>query len=359
MSDFLSNWDNGAHPLFLGGRIELNDTIHKTYPKLFKLYKLQKSIDWVETEVSLQQDCIDMTTVSEKGRELMLENLCYQWKADTDASMSIAGLFAPFVSNSELWDGWVKITEIENLHALTYSEIIRLCTKDHRSLVTRVLKNPALTSRLKHISKAFKDLEIAGAKYRLGLVTDDECYPVIMMAVVALYCLERLQFQSSFLNTFGVVKAEHAFNGIGRLVQKIMQDERWVHAEFGKEIIRIELATERGAVWRVRNEATIRQMLDEVRFGEYTFNSYLTSKGWHVAGCNEKVANEWVDWNAKELYTPLMLPVEFDAPSDCPVKFMEDYLELDRFQNANQEIDNTNYALNTVEDDVDDDTIFD
>lgn len=354
----MQNWQKGHYPLFLGGQIELNDTIHKTYPKLFQLYKLQKSIDWSETEVDLQQDQIDMSSVSERGRELMLENLCYQWKADTDASKSIAGLFAPFVSNPELWDGWVKITEIENLHALTYSEIIRLCVVDHEALFKRVLQNPALSIRLEAISQAFAALRIAGAKYVLGMISDDEAYPIIMNAVVALYALERLQFQASFLNTFGVVKAEQAFGGIGRLVAKIMQDERWVHAEFGKEILRIELATERGAIWRVRNEASIKRLLDDVRKGEYTFNSYLTSKGWNVSGCNEKVATEWVNWNAKELYTTLMLPVEFDAPDEIPVQFMADRLNIDKFQNANQEVDNTNYVLNSVVDDVEDAWIF-
>ncbi len=354
----MENWNKGSYPLFLGEEIELNDTIHKTYPRLFELYKLQKSIDWAETEVSLQQDRLDMTTVSEAGRELMVENLIYQWRADTTAAHSIASVFAPFVSNSELWDGWVKITEIENLHALTYSEIIRLCVADQDALFKRAINNPMLSQRLGAIAEAFKELRIAGAKYVLGMISKEDAYPIIMNAVVALFALERVQFNASFLNTFGVVEAEKAFYGIGTLVSKIMQDERWVHADFGREILKIELATERGAVWRVRNEQKIKQLLDDVREGEYSFNSYLASKGWFVNGCNEKIARQWVDWNAADAYNALMLPVEFDAPTEIPVKYMEDWLNIDKFQNANQESDNVNYVLNSVVDDVPDGTVF-
>lgn len=351
-------WKEGAYPLFLGQEPALNDTINKTYPKIFELYKLQKSIDWSETEVRLDKDCTDMTTVPDAARELMIENLMYQWEADSVASRSIAGLFAPFVTNPELWDAWVKITEIENLHALTYSEIVRQCIPSPDEIFKRVMHNPHLQHRLHVIGEAFSELRVAGAKYVLGLITKEEAYPIVMNAVVALYCLERLQFMASFANTFGVVEATQSFMGIAYLVAKIMQDERWVHARVGEEIIRIELATERGSQWWVKNRETIKKMLDEVRNREYTFNTYLASKNWQVSGYNKKVADEWVDWNAADVYKTLGINVEFDVPSHNPLRYMDDWLNIDKFQTANQETDNVNYVLNSVIDDVTEETIF-
>lgn len=353
-----TEWKNGEYELFLGQEPALNDTINKKHPRLFELYKLQKSIDWSETEVSLEQDRLDMTTAPDYARELMVENLAYQWHADSVASRSIAGLFAPFVTCSELWDVWVKITEIENLHALTYSEIVRQCIPDVEEVFKRVMDNEAIHNRMEAIGKAFSDLRIAGAKYVLGEMTKDECYPVIMLAVTALYTLERGQFMASFANTFGVVEATQMFQGTASLVSKIMQDERWIHARVGEYILKHELSTERGAVWRVRNADQIKKLVDEVREGEYSFNHRLAQKGWQVNGYNEKLANEWVDFNFSEIYDTLQLQKDFAVSEKTPLKYMEHWLNLDKFQFAQQETNNVNYVLNSVVNDVPDDYVF-
>jgi len=353
-----TEWKDGNYSLFLGQAPALNDTINKKYQKLFDLYKLQKSIDWDEKEVDLSQDQMDMTTLPDNARELIIENLAYQWHADSVASRSIAGLFAPFVTNSELWDCWVKITEIENLHALTYSEIVRQCIPNADEVFKRVMDNEQIHERMEAIGKVFSELRIAGAKYVLGLISADEAYPIIMNAVVALYTLERGQFIASFANTFGVVEATQQVQGIGTLVSKIAQDERWVHAAVGEEVIRIELATERGAVWRVRYADTIKKLVDEVREGEYIFNRHLASKGWQVNGYNEKLGNDWVDYNFADIYKTLQLPVEFNVPDKNPLKYMEHWLNLDKFQTAQQETNSVNYVLNSVVKDVEENFVF-
>lgn len=353
-----TEWVDGSYSLFLGQEPALNDTINKKYPRLFDLYKLQKSIDWDEKEVDLSQDKTDMTTLPDSARELIIENLAYQWHADSVASRSIAGLFAPFITNSELWDCYVKITEVENLHALTYSEIVRQCIPNVEEVFRRVMDNQQIHERMETIGRVFEELRIAGAKYVLGLISKEEAYPIIMNAVVALYTLERGQFVVSFANTFGVVEDTQQVQGIGTLVAKIAQDERWIHAEVGEEVLRIELATERGAVWRVRYADTIKKIVDEVREGEYTFNKYLASKGWQVNGYNEKLGNEWVNFNFASIYKTLQLPVEFDVAEKNPLKYMDHWLNLDKFQTAQQETNSVNYVLNSVIDDVAKDYVF-
>jgi hypothetical protein len=105
---------------------------------------------------------------------MMVENLAYQWRADSVAARSIAGLFAPFVTNSELWDAWVKITEIENTHALTYSEIVRQCIPDVQDVFNRIMQNEQMEQRMSTINEAFAELDVAGAKYKLGMIGKEE-----------------------------------------------------------------------------------------------------------------------------------------------------------------------------------------
>lgn len=352
-------WKEGKYPLFLGQQPALYDSVNVTYPKLFDLYKLQKSIDWAETEVALEQSRLDMANDVGDSRQLMIENLCYQWEADSVAARSIAAAFAPFITNSEYWAALLKVSEIEVLHALTYSEIVRQCIPNPTEVFERIMENQKIHDRMHTIATVFNELKMAGAKYTLGMITDEEAYPFVMNGLVALFGLERLQFMDSFAKTFGTIEATQRFIGIGQLVAKIMQDERWVHAELGREALRIELETERGLEWRIKYDDVITNIVKEIHRSEYRFNDYIfLEKGWKVNGLSHSLCRDWIDWNAMDVYGTLHIPHDIKLTS-TPLKFMDNWLDLDRFQNANQEGDNTNYVLNSVIRDVTDDTIFD
>ena len=122
------------------------------------------------------------------------------------------------------------------------------------------MKNDDITGRLTPISDAFKNFNWK-EQGTLGLVTDiQSSYDVVMNAVVALFCLERLQFVASFAATFAVVE-QGWFQAIGKLVQKIAQDERFIHAEVDKYVIKHELTTERGKIWYLNKTLSLLKIL--------------------------------------------------------------------------------------------------
>lgn len=353
-----TEWKDGNYSLILGQEPALHDSVNTRYPKLFELYKLQKSIDWSEDELSLENSRMDMLNCPDNVRDIMLKNLAFQWEADSIASRSIAPLFAPFITNSEYWAAILKTSETEVLHALTYSEIVRQCIPDPHEVFKEVMENNNITTRLTHVARAFQELKVAGAKYTLGLMSKEEAFPIVMNGTLCLYCLERLEFMASFADTFGTIESTQMFQEIGTLVAKIMCDERWVHAEVGAEALRIMLATKEGAEWRVRYAEDIKKTIDEVVQAEYDWNSYLFSEGRKLtSSLNESSANEWVDWNAQDVYKTL----QFTPPKVVtvnPLKYMDHWLNLDKFQNANQEKNSANYVLNSVVDDVEENYIF-
>lgn len=345
-------YKKGEYPLFLGQAPALYDSVNVTYPELFKLYKLQKQSDWSEDEINLEQSRIDMLTCPPETREIMVENLAIQWELDSVASRSIAPLFAPFITNSEYWAAILKVSEIEVLHALTYSEIVRQCIANPNDIFDRILKNEAMSMRMNTVEKAFNNLQIASAHKTLGVLDDNLAYDAVMTALSALYGLEREQFMCSFAATFGVVESG-PFQGIGKLVQKIMQDERFIHAELGKAALKIELATARGKAWLANNKDKVLRILEEVVDSEYAWNKHLFSNGRKVVGFNESLGVDWIDYNAQDLYETF----GFIAPRTIkknPLPYMDNWLDLNKNQNAQQEGDSANYNLNIIVDDIGD-----
>lgn len=346
-------WKTGVYPLFLGQEMGLLDTVNTPYPKLFELYKLQKSLDWDEEEVNLEQSRQDMMTCQRSTYDIMIKNLAFQSELDSVASRAIAPLLAPFITNTELWLGVTKISEIENLHAICYTTIIRNCVKDTDEFFLEVVKNEQITNRSTKVVEVFNELQRIGALYTLDRdsIPRNDIIKVLIKAYVALYCLERLQFMSSFAATFAVAE-QGIMVGIAKLVQKISQDEQ-VHAAFDEEVIRILQKDKEFSEQMKLIKPEIQGIVDEVVQQELAWNDYLFSEGRSIVGLNSTLLSEWVFYNAQVVYSFLGLKNPHPKIKDIPLTWMNDWLDVNKFQNANQEADNNNYSLNVVISDLD------
>ena len=351
-----TDYKEGNYSLFLGQAPALYDSINVTHPELFKLYKQQKAQDWVETELDLGQSKIDMLTCPPEIKDIMIKNLALQWELDSVACRSIAPLLAPFVTNSEYWAAILKVSEIEVLHALTYSEIVRNCIADPQEIFDEIMKNENMTRRATPIASVFNELRLAGAMYTLKQISKEDVYPVVMNAILALYCLERLQFMASFAATFAVVEQGY-FQAIGKYVQKIMIDERFIHAEIGKKVLEIELSTVRGKKWREDSDSFIVGLVDSVVEAEREWATYLFSEGRKVVGLNERSMNLNIDYNAQDVYDTLNIPIPFTRQKKNPLPYMDEWLDINATQNAQQEGDSANYLLNIIVDDLGDEVL--
>ena len=346
-----TEWTHGKYQLFLGEDPGLYDSIHTNYPQVFNQYKLQKSIDWSEDEVNLQQSRLDLLNCPRETYDIMLKNLAYQWELDSIAARSISTLFAPFVSNSELWAWYCKCTEMEVTHSLTYSEIIRQCIRDPQEALREAMENQNVINRSKAVSEAFQKVERTGAMLRLGMIqrNSPEAREAVILGVVALYCLERIEFMSSFAATF-CLGEQGIFQGICKLVQKIAQDEI-VHYTTGEMIIR-ELMKDPEWKQDFEQDVRISRILQEVYQQELDWNQYLFSEGRQVVGLTRGLLDLWVQYNAQDAFDLLGIDLPFDRVHSNPLPWMNNWLDINRVQNANQEGDNINYTLNTVVDDM-------
>lgn len=243
------------------------------------------------------------------------------------------------------------------LHSLTYSEIIKQCYDSPLDIFYEIERNKQIQDRSGMIIETLEVLERVGAMYRLNKDYDIEIVKdAIFRGAVAIYCLEKISFMSSFAITFALGENQFCME-IARLVQKIFIDESW-HALFRKEALTIMYEQE-GHIWRevfARNAKWCKAFIQSVNEQEKVWGQYIFSEGRSIVGLNPSVLAKYTDFNTKEVYETCRLPVENNVTSN-PLTYMDSWLDIDNIQLANQETQNTNYLLNSSVDDAGDEVI--
>lgn len=350
-------YKEGFYPVFLGEQLGIFDSINVTYPEMHRLYKLQKQQDWDENEVNLDQTRKDFVACSKSNYDVMIKNLSFQWENDSLAK-SIITLFAPFLSNNEACAMMMKQSEMEVLHALTYSEIIRQCIPNPNEVIDQIMENERIFQRMGIVEEIMSDLAEAGHKYALGLIEkDDNLRLLILKGMIALIGLEGIQFISSFAATFALAE-QQLFVGAAKLIQKIMLDEL-LHVKMDYAIIDALL---KDPAWRKVYEDNIdvlTEILDTVVGQEEDWCDYLFSEGRIIVGGNAELFKLWVYFNAAPIYRRLKMKHKFRAPKKSPLPWMDVWLNPDQIQAAAQEIQITAYKLNSANKDVSDDEELD
>lgn len=325
------------YSLLLGVEPGLFDTIHKKYPKVWDLYKEMRSLDWSEDEFDYSQCNLDFKTCSADVAEMMIRTLAWQWEADSIASRSIISILAPFISSSELWAAWQRISDNEVVHAATYSEIVRMSFDDPNEVLGDILSVKESLVRLDVVSDQFNRCYTLAHQYSLGMIPNDQdLYNEVYLTIAALLMLERIQFMASFAITFTIC-GSGLFQPIGKAVQKIAQDELEIHSELDKEVLRTERKTERGKAAHVQTKQRVSEMFHAVVESELTWVSYLFADGKTLLGTNEDIVKSWVLYNAKFVSDFLTIETNLKLPRVNPMPSMEKWLNMNKNQAAPQE----------------------
>lgn len=349
-------------PLFFGEDHGLFDTVNKHYPKIWSIYKTMKSLDWSEDEFDYTQCNMDFKTCPKSVYDMMIKTLAWQWEADSAVSRNIAPMLAPFITDSSLWAAWQRISDNEVIHAATYSEIVRMSFDDPELVIKEILAVKESFVRLDGLKKVLDTAHEVAHKYALGMISKEDAYDTLFMAICALLMLERIQFMASFAITFTIC-GSGLFQSIGKAVQKIAQDELEIHVELDKEVLRVELATDRGKAAYERLKPRIQELFREIVNSELTWAEYLFSEGRELVGANIHNVRSWVLFNASPVnkFLDLGLETEYKFPKHNPMSHLEDWIDISKTQPAPQEQDNNQYKIGTIvrdDSDVDFDVDF-
>lgn len=348
--------ERGHYPLFLGADLGFSDSINVTYPELEALYEVQMGQFWRETEFSLTQDKADLRTCDKSSRDIMIFNLMSQWLMDSVASRSIMSLLEPFTSNNELMKVLSAWSLFENIHAASYSLIIRQCFDNPNDVIEDAKKNIAVMYRSNLIRKIFNETSRMSAEYSL----DKDSIPLrdlkkqLLKTVYALYTLEAVSFMASFACTFALTETGK-FQGIGNQITSICRDEI-LHAKFGKAIQNILLTRE--GYREIFDECAdeIREIFDECILQEYSFSDYIFSDGRSVLGLNNEMLRSYTRYCAAPMYQSAGFEWDTErfgaVPDKNPLPYMDKYVKPDTIQAAAQETEIVSYRVAQVESDV-------
>jgi ribonucleoside-diphosphate reductase beta chain len=364
--------DYDSSEIILGQEPGLFDSINNHHPVLFNLYKRLKMMDWDENEFPYG-DCLhEFETASRSDYDMMVKTLAWQWEADATASRAIVNILGPVITDSRVWAGYVLINSNENLHALTYSEIVRNSFKNPQVILDEILKVKEAQERMLTVAKVMGEAHDASHAYACGTIPNDQnLYNKIFKFLLALYYLERIQFMASFAVTFAFGKMGR-FQPIAMGVQKIAIDEFEVHAQFGQEVIKAMLKTPRG---KQAYQDTMEEGLKlfwEIIMTEVRWLMYLFSEGRELPGVTQKKMIQWVLFNGnaagtftgvKDLITDEMRAeflattgFDLEFPEKNPLPYMTEYLDLAANQTSPQECDNNQYMVNAVDTSREEDT---
>lgn len=102
----------------------------------------------------------------------------------------------------------------------------------------------------------------------------------------------------------------------------------------------------------------MKKILDTVVKSEEDWADYLFSEGRYVLGLNAPLMKEWLWYNAAPIYRKLHLKYDFRGVKTNPLPWMNQWLDPDSVQSANQEIQNTAYQLNITSTNLSEDFEF-
>lgn len=334
--------------LFLGQAPGLFDTIHKSYPTIWSLYKGMKSLDWDENEFNYAASASDFATLPKSKVDKMIKSLAWQWEADSVASRAIAPIVALFDPCPELWAAWQRVSDNEVTHAATYSEIVRMSFPNGNAVLEEILQVTESMQRLGTVADEMAWIRERGLKYQLGLVPNDqETYNAIFMFTYVMLVLERVQFMASFAVTFALGQEDY-FTQPAKGVQKIATDEYEIHVELDREVLANELRTERGMEAYRQLRPRMCQVINEVVKSELTWNEFVFSEGEDLKYLTKAGLDKWVLFSATNVVRPLGLDFDYPQVETNPLPYMKSWLDISDFQASPQSEANGQYKVNLL-----------
>lgn len=358
MSDFKysfinyeTNYQDNSKSMFLKQVRGVLDTVNKKHLDLWNKYEELKSLDWSPRDVDLSTCNTEFKKAPPKLVKAMIDNLTWQWEGDSSVS-TLIGIMEPFISNTEAMVYFSEVSRNEVLHSITYSEIVRSSFDDPTKVIEEMMKNKESFRRASVVNSVIDELNIVGAKIRLGLIDreSNEARDALMLFLCTLFCLERIQFMCSFAITFGI-ETTGWFLPICKLVQKIFIDEYHVHIQGDKIVLENELSTPEGieSFNRIKDKAL--DVINEITDREIEW-LYMTYEDNLIEGITIDDLVKFLLYNHTDACNTLKLPNKFFTVVENPLEYLNKVLNINNIQRSPQDEDTTNYLVGGFIDDI-------
>lgn len=349
--NYHTDYDTVRKSLFLGPELGLLENLRNEFPLVWEKYKHLKGLDWEETEMNIDSCKVEFATLPVEIVDLMINTLAFQFEADTSAA-HIGRLMYPFVNNTELTVYLIELSKNECLHTLSYKFIVESSFDNPQLFIKRVMSIQESFQRLEKVKSVFTEIFKLGLRYQMGEdIPESTLRKAILKFWVTLYCLERIQFISSFAITFGLAE-KGFFIPIAKLVQKIATDEFQIHVQVDKIILKNELAIPEIFSMYLEILPEIEEIVQEVENAEITWlRGFLFKEKSVIAGIQCEKIEQFVIYSAGEVYNFFGLKSPHGQILENPLPYMNKWLLIDSNQASPQEENVLNYLLGRFQDD--------
>lgn len=326
----------------------LIDSVHRTDETVFNGYKQLKRQEWDELEFPLEESLADFARYPKEG-EMMKNNIGWQWSGDSTAANSLVPMVAPFAPVSDAWLWFSRQGDNENLHALSYSECVKISVPDGFNEIARIHRDQETMRRVNYITEVFDKIMRVGAKITLGEIKRDskEASDALMLMLGGIFILERCQFMPSFGNT-AALYYQNKFKAVCQTVQKIAIDEWGTHIPMIRHIIQNERKVEMRENSLRTVKPILEKLLSEVVLNEVKWNARQFSIGGEQLGMTEEMGANYAYYAATDVANELGLSTDLKQVVRNPLPFMDNWLNLNRERMASMETKGANYQTVTL-----------
>lgn len=332
---------------FLNPDPGLVDTINKKFPEIWDLYKQMRGYDWSEDDITHESSLNDFLHAPKDVCEMMLKTLMWQWEADSVVSRAMTTLIAPFNPAMEIWAADQRIQDNEQIHANTYSEIVRTGVPESSKVIEQLLEEADTFRRLDTVKSELEKIQLASKLYANGYRPDVvTTYADLIMLYFVMLCLERIQFMSSFAITFTIAES-NLFQSIGQAVKLICRDEIEVHCQYRKAVLKALTATPDGEIALSIVKNRMKVVLDEVTDNELNWTDKLFD-GRSLLGTNAKQIKQFVLFAVRDVANFIGIESKHKLPKENPMPFLVKWMDMAAMQAAPQEQDHGQYKFGTV-----------
>lgn len=327
------------------------------YNKLAKFEQEARGFFWVPEEISLTKDSQDFKDASDTVKHIFTSNLLRQTALDSLQGRGPSQIFTPVCSIPELEALMYNWSFFEtNIHSRSYSHIIRNIYNVPKDVFNTIHDTQEIVSMASSVGDYYDKLHLINCRKEMGeTVKEEDHIDAIWLALNASYALEAFRFMVSFATSLAMVE-NRIFIGNGNIISLILQDEIGHKDWTGWIINQVVKEDPRFAAAKLRCEAEVYQMYQDVIREEKAWADYLFKHG-PVIGLNAQILKDFVDYTAAGALKEIGIKYLESAPRSTPIPWFNKHVSTSNKQTALQENESTNYVIGIMSPELDYDAL--
>lgn len=347
-----NNIDLKKQTMFFGDKPNIARHDIQKHPIFYKLTEKQLGFFWKPEEIDLTKDAKDFKILSEAQRHIFTSTLSYQTLLDSIQARSPALALLPHVSLPELEACIEAWSNMEMIHNLSYSYILRNVYANPSEIFDNIIINKEILTRAEQNTKYYDDFLNYSIQYRANPSKHSvrTLKEKLLLCVASINILEGLNFYASFACSFAFAE-QGLMEGNAKIISLIARDEalhlavtqnilkKWSNGEDDPEMVDIYK----------QNLPTIEQMFLDIIETEKAWARYLFKDG-SMMGLNEQILSQYVEYIAGKRMKNLGIKHNYITKN--PLSWTDKYLKSSDNQTAPQESEIVNYTIGGIKNDL-------